>query len=79
MDTSDIPLDSQDGLKALCKACMVSETVNNHLVALGFVSVALLGHAISDMSEVPDFIEPLKLDAGMPAPPFHLSGRHLTV
>ena len=71
MDTSDIPLDSQDGLKALCKACMVPETVTNHLVALGFVSVALLGHAISDMSEVPDFIESLKLDAaGMPAPPF---------
>ena len=71
MDASDIPLDSQDGLKALCKACMVPENVTNHIVASGVVSVALLGHAISDMSEVPDFIESLKLDAaGMPAPPF---------
>ena len=71
MDATEIPLDSQDGLKALCKSCMVPETVTAHLLSLGFVSVALLGHAVSDTNEIPDFIESLKLDAaGTPAPPF---------
>ena len=39
----------QMALKALCKACMVPENVTAHLVAMGFVSVAFLGHAISDV------------------------------
>ena len=33
MDPSDIPLDSSDGLKALCKACMVPEDVTAHLIS----------------------------------------------
>ena len=42
-----------------------------HIISAGFVSVALLGHAISDVGEIPDFIDSLKLDAaGMSAPPF---------
>ncbi len=77
MDPSDIPLDSSDGLKALCKACMVPEDVTAHLISSGFVSVALLGHAISHVQEVPDFIDSLKLDAAgiCLLLRFHLSGQ----
>lgn len=79
MDSSDIPLDSLDGLKALCKACLVPDELTSHLIASGFVTVALLGHAISSTDEIPDFVDSLKLDVvGMSAPPFSPARSALT-
>ena len=50
-----------------------------HLTSAGFTTVALLGRSISDVQEILDFVECLKLDtAELSAPPFSPARSALT-
>ena len=59
------PVGLMDDVKAWCKSCLAPVDIMTHLISAGFTTIALLGHSISDVQEILDFIESLKLETAL--------------
>ena len=57
-----VPLESADGLAVLASECSLPQPVLDHLKTKGFVSVALIGFALSEANEAHEFIDSLQFD-----------------